>query len=252
MRITFDVRGIRETQQELRAFSDRRLATTAAIAVTRTAAEARQGVQDQMRTIFDRPTPYALGGIGSSRATPQLLEAEVFIKDQQSGDRGGRPAAAFLAPQIRGGPRKVKGFERLLQARGLMPSGWKAVPGAGARIDSFGNLDRAQLTQILQQLRIGSRGKALGAGAKGIAAQRKAGGRFFAVQPGRKGARPGIYQREFAGRAITPVLVFVPAAVYAGQFNFVEIASRIAQARIGPNLRRAIDESFARLSARGR
>lgn len=251
MRITFDVRGLRETRADLRDFSDRRLATTAAIALTRTAAEARQGVQDKMRTIFDRPTPYAVGGIGSTRATPQLLEAEVFIKDR-GGERGGRPAATFLGAQVRGGARKAKGFERLLQARGLMPQGWRAITGAGAKLDQYGNLDRGQLTQILQQLRVASKGKALGAGSKGIAAQRKAGGRFFAVLPGRKGARPGIYQREFAGRDITPVLIFVPAAVYSAQFPFAEIASGIAQQRIGPNLQRAIAESAARLAARGR
>jgi hypothetical protein len=251
MRLTFDATGIRQTQAALRDFSDRRLATAAATTLTRTGRDVVAGVQDRMRTIFDRPTPYTLGGVGSTRATPQKLEVDVFLKDQQ-GERGGRAAAVFLRPQVSGGARKAKGFERLLQARGLMPQGWRAITGAGAKLDQYGNLDRSQLTAILSQLRVASKAKALGSGSKGIAAQRKAGGRFFAVLPGRKGARPGIYQREFAGKSITPVLIFVPSAVYSAQFPFAQIASEIAQRSIGPQLQRAISESAARLAARGR
>lgn len=251
MRLTFDATGIRQTQTALRDFSDRRLATAAATTLTRTGRDVVAGVQDRMRTIFDRPTPYTLGGVGSTRATPQKLEVEVFLKDQQ-GERGGRAAAVFLRSQVSGGARKAKGFERLLQARGLMPDGWRAVPGAGAKLDQYGNLDRTQLGQILSQLRVSSRIKGLASGAKGIGAQRKAGGRFFSVLPGAKGARPGIYQREFGGKGITPVLIFVPQAVYSPQFPFAQIAAEIAQQRIGPNVERAIRESAARLAARGR
>ncbi|MBL8360711.1 MAG: hypothetical protein JNN18_09485 [Rubrivivax sp.] len=250
MRLTIDPKGLKDVQAELRGFSDRRMAAAVATAITRTAVETREGVKAKMQSIFDRPTAYTLGGVASTTATAAKPEAEVFIKDRSTG--GGRPASTFLAAQVRGGARKAKGFERLLQGKGLMPDGWRAVPGAGAKLDQYGNLDRTQLGQILSQLRVSSRVKGLGAGSKGIAAQRKAGGRFFAVLPGRKGARPGIYQREFAGKSITPVLIFVPSAVYSAQFPFAQIAAEIARQRIGPNVERAIRESAARLAARSR
>ena len=243
----FAIDGVKEVQASLRGFSDRRMAAAAATALTRTAVEAKAGVQAQMPGVFDRPTPYTLGGVGISTASASNLEAEVFLKDQQSG--AGRPAAVYLRTEVRGGARSTKGFEKLLQGRGVMPAGWRAVPGAGARLDAFGNIDRTQLGQILKQLRTQQAAGPVQP-RKRIAAARSAGASFFVVKPGKKGAKPGIYARELTGRNITPVILFVRNATYSARFDFEGIVRRIANERLGPNLQRAIGESAARLAVR--
>lgn len=249
MRLNIAVDGIKEVQQQLR-FSDRRLAASAATALTRTAAAARDDVKAAMPSVFDRPTPYTLGGVGMKGATAQTLEAEVFIKDQQSGDRGGRPAAVYLRPQVSGGARRLKAVERVLRALGALPAGLQVVPGAGASIDQYGNLAREQLTKIIRQLRT-QRVSGPVQPRKRIAAARSAGGTFFVMPPGRKGAAPGIYARDFSGRNITPVILFARPATYRARFDFEGIVTRSVQQRLRPQLEQAIGESFGRLLARG-
>jgi hypothetical protein len=84
---------------------------------------------------------------------------------------------------------------------------------------------------------------------KQIAAQRKAGGRFFVVPPGGRIA-PGVYQREFAGRGITPVLIFVKRTAYTRRFDFDGIGQRFAAQRLPLEMKRAVDEHTKRLASK--
>jgi hypothetical protein len=253
MKVTAILEGLKETQQSLRGFSDRRLAATLATALTRTAVEVRAGVQAELPRVFDRPTPYTMNSIFVKPARADRLEAEVFFKDEYGTSRLGIPATKYLLPEVRGGARRSKGFEKALRKAGVLPFGRFAVPGQGAKIDAHGNMDRGQIIQILSQLRItltAGHTRNMGQGAKGIAAQRKAGGRFF-VKRNRKGGPPGIYQREFYGRNVTPVVIFTAPPRYSPRFPFDAIAGRIADAKLGEHVRRAIAEQTARLIARG-
>jgi hypothetical protein len=253
MKVTAILEGLKEAQQSLRGFSDRRLAATLATALTRTAVEVRAGVQKELPRVFDRPTPYTMNSIFVKPARADRLEAEVFFKDEDGTSRLGIPATKYLLPEVRGGARRSKGFEKALRKAGVLPFGRFAMPGQGAKIDAHGNMDRGQIIQILSQLRItltAGHTRNMGQGAKGIAAQRKAGGRFF-VKRNRKGGPPGIYQREFLGRNVTPVVIFTAPPRYSPRFPFDAIAGRIADAKLSGHVRRAIAEQTARLMARG-
>lgn len=252
MRLTVGVSGLREVQMQLRAtFSDRRMSSAIATALTRVAGDVAAAERTEMTSVFDRPKPYTLGAVGIKPATATDLVAEVFLK-QAGGD--GRAAAKYLEPQIRGGTRQLQGFEVLLQKSGFMPPGWRIVPGVGAKLDAFGNVQRSQLAAIVASLRaqrppVGPQPKR--AMSKRIAAARRAGGAYFVIPPGRRGAHPGVYIREFTGRNITPILLFVRTVAYRARFDFVKVAHTVAQQRLGPQLQRAIDESVQRLAARG-
>lgn len=253
MKLTAVATGLREVQAGLRGFSDRRLAATMATALTRTAVEVRKQVQQRLPSIFDRPTPYTINSLFVKPATAQRLEAEVFFKDEIGTSRLGTPATKYLLPEVRGGARRSKAFEKALRMAGYLPAGRFAVPGAGAKIDHYGNMDRGQIIQILSQLRItltAGHTRNLGFGRKGIAAQRKAGGRFF-VKRNKRGKAEGVYQREFSGRNVTPVVVFVRAPSYRARFDFDGIASTIAQQQLPREVERALGEQVARLQARG-
>jgi hypothetical protein len=253
MKVTAVLEGLKETQQSLRGFSDRRMAATLATALTRTAVEVRAGVQRELPRVFDRPTPYTVNSLFVKPARADRLEAEVFFKDEYGTSRLGIPATKYLLPEVRGGARRSKGFEKALRKAGVLPFGRFAMPAAGAQLDAYGNVSRGQLIQILSQLRItltAGHNRNMGQGAKGIAAQRNAGGRFF-VKRDRKGGPPGIYQREFLGRNVTPVFVFTRPASYRPRFPFDAIAGRIADAKLSGHVRRAIAEQTARLMQRG-
>jgi hypothetical protein len=253
MKVTAILEGLKETQQSLRGFSDRRMAATLATALTRTAVEVRAGVQQELPRVFDRPTPYTVNSLFVRPARADKLEAEVFFKDEFGTSRLGIPATKYLLPEVRGGARRSKAFEKALRQAGVLPFGRFAMAGAGARLDAHGNVDRGQLIQILSQLRItrtAGHQRNLAFGAKGVAAQRKAGGRFF-VKQGRKGGPPGIYQRELIGRNATPVFIFTRPPSYSPRFPFEAIAGRIAEAKLSGHVRRAIAEQAARLMSRG-
>jgi hypothetical protein len=266
MRITL-TSNIDEVRQRFAEFSDRRFNAAIATALTRTAVHVRNAVQAEMPRVLDRPTPYTLRQLRYVPATADRLAAAVgFNVVNVTDERGATiafrdlgpgetPAGKYLTPQIEGGSRRLKRLEVALRAAGALPDGWLTVPGQGARLDAYGNVSRGQVVQVLSQLRIqlvaGSNRNMSGDARKQIAAQRKAGGRFFVVLPGQGKRQPGIYQRELIGRNITPVFIFVRSANYKRRFDFDGLSRRVADATLPQEIDRALSESLSRLRARG-
>lgn len=215
-------------------------------ALTWTAHDAHKAAQAEMRTVFDRPTAYALGSLFVVGATAEKLVAEVDVKDG---------AAYFMRPQAEGGTRKsMKRIEQTLRGWGILPAGWYVVPGSGASLDRNGNMQPGQVTQILSQLRIqlvGGFDRSMSREArKQINAQRKAGGRFFVRKVG-QGAAPGVYQREFMGRNTTPVLVFVRSVRYRQRLPLAALTQRVVDQRLEANAFRALAKAVKRLNQAG-
>lgn len=259
------VQGL-EQLQEVGAglgMSQRRINAVAATGMTRTMGRAKVAVLAEMETVIDRMTEYTRRSLFVRGATATRLEAEVWFKDTTTG--GGIPATWYLLPNVEGGGRHLKRFERTLQAGGFLPDGWFAVPGAGARIDGNGNMDRGQIMQVLSQLRVqlvGGFDRNMSTDArKQINAQRKAGGRFFVLPVG-QGRAPGVYQREFGSatgargkainaRGITPVIRFVRSAAYRARFDFHGVAQRAVDEALDREIGQALEESLARMLAPG-
>lgn len=259
------VRGLPEVVAAMKEFSERRLNAALATALTRTAVQVRESVKAGMLQAFDKPTPYTMGQVKYVGATADKLMSVVgfgvvaiqdvygrVVRYQDIG-RSNTPAGNYLQPHIDASKRHTKRYEVALQAIGALPAGWATVPGAGASLDGYGNVKVGQIIQILSQLRITmtaghDRNMSFDA-RKQINAQRKAGGRFFVVAPGGKGGmQPGIYQREFFGRNVTPVLVFVPKVSYSKRFDFYGLGDRVAAERLPINVRQAVHEQRERLN----
>jgi hypothetical protein len=199
-----------------------------ASAVTKTAQAAKYALVVAMPFTFDRPTPYTLGSLYLSPATKSLPIAKIWIKD----DAGkGTPAAKYLLPEIAGGQRNLKRFERRLQLMGLLPAGMYAVPGEGATLDAYGNISASTIEQILSAL--GAAEIYSGYKANRTAASRARKGRriaeYFVGKPG--GAPLGVYRRYgFAhGSAVKPILIFVRSPVYRPRYDFQEIAEKVVR-----------------------
>lgn len=264
--LSIRVDGLDELRRDLADFSQRRLNAAVATALTRTAVVVRRDVQAELQRTIDRPTPYTVRQLRYTPASADRLAASVGFNVAAIQDVFGKvirfedlgpdetPAGKYLQFQIRGGARRLKRFEKALGHAGILPAGHFTVPGQGARMDACGNVSVGQVIQVLSQLRVqlvsGTSRNMSFESRKQIAAQRKAGGRFFVMKPG--GAVPaGIYQREFNGKNITPVFLFVRGANYRKRFDFYGVARRSTDAELPAQIRRAITESAARLRGLG-
>ncbi|MBJ2155276.1 hypothetical protein [Variovorax sp. IB41] len=208
-----------------------------AVALTRTVQDVRTDEKTEMGTSFSKPTSFTLNSLFIKPATKQTLTASVWVKDSE------RPSH-YLLPQIEGGARQQKRFEQLLLQRGLMRANERAVPGIGAKLDSFGNMGRGQITKILSQLKTfnlaGSDANATDSKRSKSKRVREAyfvstgqGTHPFGKRSWRNGRMKqhlprGIWVRTASatGTTVKPILLFVSKAVYGRRFKFYEVADR--------------------------
>lgn len=247
--------------------SSGQIRTAAMVGLTRTALAVRDAQYTAMKLAIDQPTPYTLNSLRVSKATPSRLEAMVWLKDDLAGS--GTPATKYLLPQIEGGARRVKRFEKALQLAGHMPAGYQCVPSKSCPRDAYGNPSRGVIIQILSQLRITLtsgyiRNMALthkgdykkltkqqkADNRSAIAAQRRAGGRFFVLQSRVGGKSPGIYQREFMGENVTAVFLFKRATAYKPRYDWWGVGATAARDNLDAEFERALQEKLGRDAAR--
>ena len=283
MKISIKVEGLEALNAQLKDFSDRRARAAVATALTRTAVQVREHLHSRMRSDLKSPKPYTLNQLKYVPASAQKLAAAIGFNIVGIQDIQGRvlqyrdlgpgqtPAGKYMAQLSTGGQRNRKRFESALEKVGVLPSGWYAVPAARAKMDAYGNQSVGELRQILSwfdaaEMVAGSRQNM---GPKGRDRRRQgtkktagfeyfvvaAGGmRSFARSGGKTGShkmQPGIYRRtSYAlGSRIEPVVIFVRKAVYRRMFDFNAIGEAEAMKVLPREMRRAIDESAARLAA---
>ena len=157
----------------------------AEIALDKTAQDIRDAVKDEMQSVFDNPTRYTLNSLKITPTYKHNMEASVWFKEP---DRMGQH---YLVPQVEGGVRKLKGFERALDNTMF-------IPGQGVRTNKFGNVSFGQIRQILSVM--GSAEHHAGYQANMTARSAKSNAKERDYVWLRKGSakgklRPGIYQR---------------------------------------------------------
>ncbi len=190
----------------------------AAFALTNAMKDGREGERETMRSVFDKPTPYTLNALQVRPATKQNLKAELGFKE----GFGGTPAWKYLGPSVAGGQRKRKRFEIALTRAGILRSNEFTVPGRGAQLDSYGNMNRGQIVRILSAL-----GAASDAAQNTIRRPKRSNRRrnldYFVLRGTR--APDGVYLRE--GRTVLPILIFVKGMTYSKRFPYYEKARTV-------------------------
>lgn len=205
----------------------------AAAALNDAAWSGKKAIEQEMAKVFDRPTSYTLNSLRVQKARSNRLVAKVWVKNKLDAGKGTSPED-YLLPQVYGGKRSLKRFEKALQRKGILPVGMYAVPGEGAKLDSYGNMSRGQIVQIMSYFQsFGEQGykanmndKSRSRLARG--SKNKRGFAYF-VSPGWHLPR-GIWQRVYTafGTAVKPVLMFVRAPSYGKRLRFNEIAKATA------------------------
>lgn len=195
------VRGIRNTVKQLQ------FALT--VALTKTAYAGKDDVRDEMVAVFDRPKSYTLGSIGVTPATKAQLSAAVFIKD-------GPIKKYALMVQNDGGARHNKGFEKALRSMGALSGGMYVAPAAGAQMDAYGGVSRAQISRIMTDI------NAQGSDFVGVKRKsRRNATVYFALPRGRGRLKAGIYMRK--GKTLIPVFHYVSRPTYKVKFDFNKV-----------------------------
>ena len=239
----------------VRGVPERVMPYAAATALTRTAsALAKTVLPAEMQRVFDRPNRYTLGSLRAIGARRDKLTAAVWVKDDAP-NNGTRPED-YLLPNVASGPRNEKRFERAMRYAGLLPSGWRAVPGQGAPLDAFGNLRRGEIQRILTATRTAfdpAQRKTASARSQKNAKNAP----YFGVTPtvgrfvggeyreSRSRLTPGVYRRQ--GRSIKPVLIFTKTQPrYRQLLDFVGIAERYTLEQFPAEYQRAALDILSR------
>lgn len=250
-----DAKGFTKQLQELTALEQNILPYAAAAALTRTAVSLRQALVGEMRTVFDRPTPYTLRAFEYQPATVAKPVAKVWLQGSAAraeGAGGGKaiPADTWMPPQIFGGLRRDKRSERQLKTKGLLPEGKYIVPGRGAKLDQYGNIKRGEVIKAMSGVR-GFAYSGYDANATNSARSRRKGNakRYFVMY---KGKDPiGIAQRTGKGRSnVSMVMAFVRRPSYSKRLPFYSIGEQHIERTLPIEFEKAFAEMRKRF-ARG-
>jgi hypothetical protein len=255
MKIDVKIEGLQRLREGIKDFSERRLRSIVATALTRTAVKMRDDWTGQLASEIDRPTARTKGAAGIVGAKADSLKAVVFLKDKMAGTA----PAQYLSPLEFGGARFIKKFEQALISSGAMPAGYLTVPGKGAVRDGYGNVSRAQLVAVIRALGTqyspGYQRVISASTAKRLRSQARHGRRYIAIQPGGVAGRsrisPGIYER-MPDRSLKAIFIFKSDVKYKRRLSLLGRESvEGAERYLAQEIKRATSESLARLAARG-
>lgn len=249
--LSINITGLSAVKQALGQASSQ-VPFALAMAMNATVEQARIAVRKEMGQVFDKPTPWVLNSLRVKRATKAKPVAELAFKDKDSATN----SRTMVFPHVEGGARAFKAMEARLLAAGLIPAGYNAVPGGAAKLDAYGNMNRGQITQllnVLQTYREAGYNKAdartVARLAKGNAKKNQYGFTYW-VNPvgGQKGKhlQPGVYQRVQTGfgSSLKPVLIFVKRANYRSRLDFYGISQRVIAQHLEPEFTKAFEAAM--------
>lgn len=241
-----------QLRRQLDGFSDRRFESAVAEALNRMGRKVADAWGGELFTRLDRPTAltYRAARI-TKRADVGSLSTVVAIRD----DTGAfvQPAEYLATQEMGATDRRLRRFEQALVASGAMPPGYKAVPGNYAQLDSFGNVSRSQIVQVLGQL-----GGALTKGyaqVTGRTAARRGqiatrhGRKYVAIGPGAKHAA-GIY--EVGRTGLKPIFFFVRSTRYGKRTKLLDVGERLVHAELPKAMAEAVQRRVESLRSSGR
>jgi hypothetical protein len=255
MMLKIEIKWLDQVKQQLGNMA-KQASFAASRALNETAKKVQQATHDEMRKVFDRPTPYTLRSMKVERSDKRNLTAIVKLRDDAPGK--GTPWIKAIGHQFGGGNRSWRRFEGALQRISVLPSGMAAVPPKNSswamQLDAYGNIPRGKLVQILSYLNaFGEQGykanmtdkrrRSLAKISKTEAGYKTIGGIQYFVSYGGRGRPggdryvhgrhdqhlfPGIWARRGThGSNVAPVILFVRKPRYQRMIDLERIARSV-------------------------
>lgn len=250
MKIDIDVKGLDATIASLRGLADKKINVATVAALNDAARAGYDATRKEMASVFNRPTPWVLGGARYVKARKDKPEAKIDF--DKWGNKAGVTVERVLAAEIAGGGRRHKRHEVALQRVGILPTGMGIVPGAAAKLDQFGNMSSAQIVQVISWFKaFGEQGYSANATDKTKTKRerdnKRTGARgfsYFALAQKRGRLLPGVYQRFTTafGSSVKPVMIFVRMPSYRKRLDFYGVADRAARAQFAVSFPRYLDQ----------
>lgn len=221
----------------------------------------RKAEMETAARVFDRPKPQTVKNFFVRKGTKSSPMATIWF--DQIYDRG---YEEYMTAQAEGGQRQMKRSEVSL--------GRYYVPGMGAKMDQYGNMQGGQVTQILSRL---GRFKEVGWQMNETvrSKKRRYGGskasEYFMITSAKNGLKPGVYMRTekrggftsmgtprarrgasgafqsgaggaIRARGVVPVMVFTKKAPsYSPRFPFHDVARNVINRNFGKVMGAAVD-----------
>lgn len=203
---------------------------------------AKEAVQEEIQNKFHWPTPFTLRSLWLSYGGKKNPDTTLMWKPGKvSGNSGGR----YLKPHVTGGSRDLKGFEKLLLYKGVLPRGYFMVPTKDAPKDGYGNVPSSYIIRMISYLRA-FRDHHQNRNLNPEKAKKKR-MQFFVIPVGssKAGLSPGVYERlAMYGGAIRKVFNFTTTANYSQKFDFYGVADRAAKEAFPHKLDEAIKKAL--------
>lgn len=214
----------------------------ASIALNQTAFKIREELQNEARNKFQDPVPFTLNAFLYKKATPDKLEAVVFIRDDAP--KGNAPAD-YLAPHIYGTTayrtRFAKGLSRtpdpspLGMGSAILAPNRIMVPTQsprGVRFTSRGNMLPGQYEQILAYLKDTDSTRTA---TTGRLKAKRAGSAYFYMNQAMiderrnlRNRKPGIFMRQGGRLPLMRVMTETALPTYSAKFRFFELGTQTA------------------------
>lgn len=248
MKITMQFTGLEKVQKQLAKLSGQQAKEAYAKAINDTAFEVRRTMQAELRSVFNRPTPFIVRSPKFKPATTEKLEAiiaptlDITKFGKSGGGKIGVDPQDVLQAQEYGGNRRDKRSEVALRRIGVLPAGYQtAIPGTPfpGSDDGNGNLKGTFLAHLLSyfqafgeqgyrgNMKDRARANLHSKGTKTMAARR-----YFVSYGRLRGNQsshlaPGIWAvTGLHGVLVQPVLMFVRAGSYTPRLSMDAIAKR--------------------------
>lgn len=222
-----------------------RLQVALANALNDAGLQAKRAMEQELRSVFDRPTPFITTSVKVFPATAAKLSVAIAptLDSRNAPSTGGKVGVDpqdVLQAQEAGGRRRDKRSESVLRRAGILPTGFQtaipATPYPGS-VDAYGNIRGPFMVQLLSYLQaFGEQGykanmlpKNRRRLEKGTA--KKAGRRYF-VSLGRyrdatRHLAPGIWAASGPGGVdVRPVLMFVKTPAYKPRLSMQAVIER--------------------------
>jgi hypothetical protein len=243
MKITaeMDTRGFESALSDV---ATNQLPFATSLALNRVGQKAKLAISSAMKSDFDRPTPYTLNSPMLIPSTKRNLVCEVKLKDLASK----LPPSKYLAPEVVAGVRTAKSTELQLRSRGWLPGGMFYVPGAGAKLDQYGNMSAGLLTQVMSALKAQRQDTyfAKRAARRSVKAT-NSDSTIFVGKPAGGRFPLGVYQRTSAG-GLKPLMIFVQQAHYQARLPFYSVIQNVYEVSFQDEFANAMQSAIATAS----
>jgi len=210
-----------------RALDDmgKQVAFATSVALNRTAVAARDAGRDEMRHVFDRPTPFVLRGLGAQMSTKRDLRARIGYGLQSKQVKDG---ASAVLPNVDGGSRGSKSAEKKLRALGVLAADEYIEPSRNAKLNQYGNVSKTWMNKMLADL--GSHGNT------GKKAQ------FFVGKFGK-------HQQKMIARRVSrthfiPFMIITKAPHYKKRFDFQGVVDQVVSRDFHANFSLAYQQAL--------